>query len=69
MNFVKKMAQELTHRTIQDGWFREISDTMWPGQAMALRVKKILHVEQSKYQDVSGSNSEFGFPPATSLQY
>jgi hypothetical protein len=54
MNFVKKMAQELTHRTIQDGWFREISDTMWPGQAMALRVKKILHVEQSKYQDVSG---------------
>lgn len=46
------MAQELTHKTIQDGWFREISDTMWPGQAMALRVKKILHVEQSKYQDV-----------------
>lgn len=47
-----KMSAELTHPTIKDGWFREISDTMWPGQAMALRVKKILHVEQSKYQDV-----------------
>lgn len=46
------MAEELTHKTIENGWFREISDTMWPGQAMALRVKQILHVEQSKYQDV-----------------
>lgn len=44
---------ELTHSSIQDGWFREISDTMWPGQAMALRCKQILHVEKSKYQDVS----------------
>jgi spermidine synthase len=31
----------------------EISDTMWPGEAMSLRVKEILHVEKSKYQDVS----------------
>lgn len=44
--------QELTHKTIKDGWFREVSDTMWPGQAMSLRVKQILHVEQSKYQDI-----------------
>ncbi|CAN6651798.1 hypothetical protein TRVA0_025S01266 [Trichomonascus vanleenenianus] len=44
--------EELSHPSIQDGWFREISDTMWPGQAMTLRVKQILHVEQSKYQDV-----------------
>lgn len=43
---------ELSHPTIKDGWFREISDTMWPGQAMTLRVKKILHTEKSKYQDV-----------------
>lgn len=43
---------ELTHPSIVDGWFREISDTMWPGQAMALRVNQILHVEKSKYQDV-----------------
>ncbi|KAI0997517.1 Spermidine synthase [Podosphaera aphanis] len=42
---------EITHPTIQDGWFREVSD-MWPGQAMALRVKKVLHHEKSKYQDV-----------------
>jgi len=45
------MSSELTHETIQDGWFREISD-MWPGQAMTLKVKKILHYEKSKYQDV-----------------
>lgn len=46
-----KMAEQLTHRTIQDGWFREISN-MWPGQAMTLKVNKILHHEKSKYQDV-----------------
>ncbi|KAK9351116.1 Spermidine/spermine synthase [Lipomyces doorenjongii] len=43
---------ELTHYTINDGWFREISDELWPGQAMTLRVNQILHVEKSKYQDV-----------------
>jgi spermidine synthase len=42
---------EIVHPTIQDGWFREISE-MWPGQAMTLRVKKVLHHEKSKYQDV-----------------
>ncbi|EGV66154.1 putrescine aminopropyltransferase [Yamadazyma tenuis] len=46
------MAQELTHPSIKDGWFAEISNTMWPGQAMSLRVKKVLHAERSKYQDV-----------------
>lgn len=46
------MTEELTHQTIKDGWFREISDTMWPGQAMSLRCNQILHVEKSKYQDV-----------------
>lgn len=46
------MTEELKHDTIKDGWFREISETMWPGQAMALRVNQILHVEKSKYQDV-----------------
>lgn len=34
-----------------DGWFREISN-MWPGQAMTLKVKEVLHHEKSKYQDV-----------------
>lgn len=46
------MAQELTHPAIKDGWFAEISDSMWPGQAMSLKVEKVLHVEKSKYQDV-----------------
>ncbi|KAK9479627.1 Spermidine/spermine synthase [Lipomyces japonicus] len=46
------MSEELTHYTIKDGWFREVSDELWPGQAMTLRVNKILHVEKSKYQDV-----------------
>ncbi|KIO23465.1 hypothetical protein M407DRAFT_244763 [Tulasnella calospora MUT 4182] len=41
----------LTHSSIQDGWFREIS-SQWPGQAMTLKVVKILHVEKSLYQDV-----------------
>ena len=34
-----------------DGWFREIS-SQWPGQAMTLKVNKILHTEKSLYQDV-----------------
>ncbi|EIW52198.1 saccharopine dehydrogenase [Trametes versicolor FP-101664 SS1] len=41
----------LTHRSIKDGWFREIS-SQWPGQAMTLKVNRILHVEKSLYQDV-----------------
>ena len=42
---------EITHPTIKDGWFREISH-MWPGQAMTLKVNQVLHHEKSKYQDV-----------------
>ncbi|POY73892.1 putative Saccharopine dehydrogenase (NADP(+), L-glutamate-forming) [Rhodotorula taiwanensis] len=45
------MAAELSHPLVVDGWFREISE-QWPGQAMTLRVKKIVHVEKSLYQDV-----------------
>ncbi|KAI5891223.1 uncharacterized protein SCHCODRAFT_02628453 [Schizophyllum commune H4-8] len=41
----------LTHPSIRDGWFSEIS-SQWPGQAMTLQVNKILHVEKSLYQDV-----------------
>lgn len=47
----------LAEKTITDGWFREIS-SQWPGQAMTLKVNKILHVEQSKYQDVLVFESE-----------
>ncbi|KAJ5938062.1 putrescine aminopropyltransferase [Penicillium verhagenii] len=42
---------EITHSTIKDGWFSEQSG-MWPGQAMNLKVKEVLHHEKSKYQDV-----------------
>lgn len=42
----------LEHPAVKDGWFREVSDTMWPGQAMSLRVNQILHVEKSQYQDI-----------------
>lgn len=47
----------LTHRSITDGWFREIS-SQWPGQAMSLKVRNILHVEKSKFQDVLVFESE-----------
>jgi Spermidine synthase tetramerisation domain len=43
--------------TCTDGWFREIS-SQWPGQAMTLKVTKILHVEKSLYQDVLVFQSE-----------
>ncbi|KAF5380062.1 hypothetical protein D9615_006114 [Tricholomella constricta] len=47
----------LTHPSIVDGWFREIS-SQWPGQAMTLKVNKILHIEKSLYQDVLVFESE-----------
>ncbi|KAG0706988.1 Saccharopine dehydrogenase-domain-containing protein [Suillus ampliporus] len=47
----------LSHPSIQDGWFREIS-SQWPGQAMTLKVNKILHIEKSLYQDVLVFESE-----------
>ena len=40
-----------------DGWFHEVS-SQWPGQAMTLKVNKILHVEKSLYQDVLVFESE-----------
>ncbi|KAG7446187.1 spermine synthase [Guyanagaster necrorhizus] len=36
---------------LQDGWFHEMS-SQWPGQAMSLKVNRILHVEKSLYQDI-----------------
>jgi spermidine synthase len=47
----------MQHKNIQDGWFRETC-ALWPGQQMSLKVKEILHVEQSKYQDVLVFQSE-----------
>ena len=37
---------------IQNGWFSEISNEMWPGQAMSLEVEEVLFHEKSLYQDV-----------------
>ncbi|KAG2223353.1 hypothetical protein INT45_002848 [Circinella minor] len=45
------MAAPLTHPSINNGWFME-KNSQWPGQAMALKVEEILHVEKSKFQDV-----------------
>ncbi|KAJ9102498.1 hypothetical protein QFC21_002898 [Naganishia friedmannii] len=47
----------LTHPSIVDGWFREIN-SQWPGQALTLKVNKILHMEKSQYQDVLVFESE-----------
>ncbi|KDN46124.1 putative chimeric spermidine synthase/saccharopine reductase [Tilletiaria anomala UBC 951] len=44
-------AKVLSHPQIRDGWFHE-ANSQWPGQAMSLQVVRILHHEQSKYQDV-----------------
>ncbi|KAI8816271.1 Spermine/spermidine synthase-domain-containing protein [Fimicolochytrium jonesii] len=43
--------QEMSHPNIKDGWFKE-SQALWPGQAMTLQVKEILHQEKSQFQDV-----------------
>ncbi|KAH3679465.1 hypothetical protein WICMUC_000955 [Wickerhamomyces mucosus] len=45
-------SPQLTHATINNGWFREVSDESFPGQAFELRVSKILHVEKSEFQDI-----------------
>lgn len=50
-------SEVLTHPSIRDGWFYETS-SQWPGQALSLQVRRILHTEQSKYQDVLVFESE-----------
>ena len=50
-------SEVLTHPSIRDGWFHEISP-QWPGQAMSLKVRRILHCERSLYQDVLVFESE-----------
>lgn len=37
---------------VKDGWYSDINEKMWPGQAMSLQVDEILHHERSEYQDV-----------------
>lgn len=33
------------------GWYSEVSD-LWPGQAFSLKIKRVLHEEKTKYQDL-----------------
>ncbi|XP_055534366.1 spermidine synthase isoform X2 [Wyeomyia smithii] len=33
-------------------WFSEVSEQLWPGQCFSLKIKKVLHEERSKYQDI-----------------
>ena len=47
----------LTQPSIRHGWFSETSK-QWPGQAMSLKVRRVLHVEKSKFQDVLVFESE-----------
>ena len=48
---IRKSPSTIMDR-IQNGWFSEISQEMWPGQAMSLEVEEVLFHEKSKYQDV-----------------
>ena len=36
---------------MKEGWFSEMID-IWPGIALSLEVKKILHEEKSRYQNI-----------------
>ena len=40
------------------GWFSEVSDEMWPGQAMSLKMKEVLFKGKSDFQDVLVFDSE-----------
>lgn len=41
-----------THPSIVNGWFREVNDEAFPGQAFSLRVDRILYHKQSEFQDI-----------------
>lgn len=50
-----------THPWIKDGWFREISDKCFPGQAFTLRVDKILESYKTAFQEILiFHNKEYG---------
>ena len=34
------------------GWFSEVSESEWPGQAQSLEVEEILHKEKSQFQEI-----------------
>lgn len=42
----------MVHDCIRDGWFYEINDEHFPGQALALRVDEVLYHSKSAFQDI-----------------
>lgn len=38
-------------------WFSEFSD-LWPGQSFSLKVKKVLHEEKTRFQDLKVLETE-----------
>ena len=54
---IELFNRSLTGAELTDGWFREIS-LGWPGQAMYLKVNRILHTERSLHQVVLVFESE-----------
>ena len=49
------------HPWIKDGWFRELSDKCFPGQAFTLRVDKILESYKTEFQEILVfHNKEYG---------
>lgn len=37
---------------VKTGWFSEVLEDLWPGQCFSLKIKKVLHEEKSKFQDI-----------------
>ncbi|EHN01212.1 Spe4p [Saccharomyces cerevisiae x Saccharomyces kudriavzevii VIN7] len=46
------MFNNSNHAYIKDGWFREINDKSFPGQAFIMAVDSILYQAQSEFQDI-----------------
>ncbi|EDO15152.1 hypothetical protein Kpol_397p12 [Vanderwaltozyma polyspora DSM 70294] len=42
----------IEHPRIANGWFRELSDDHFPGQALMLKVEEVLHHSKSEFQDI-----------------
>lgn len=49
---IDEVASNYSHPSIKDGWFREISNKHFPGQAFTLKVEKILYHSRSEFQDI-----------------
>ncbi|CAI4655549.1 ALI_HP2_G0035670.mRNA.1.CDS.1 [Saccharomyces cerevisiae] len=46
------MVNNSQHPYIKDGWFREINDKSFPGQAFTMTVDSILYEARSEFQDI-----------------